>query len=181
MTAQSASRSARARNFFTRRRTGASGVSAAADGALISHQKSDALDEPFDLVRGRVYGATGAHQTIALMTQHPHHGAGVEVAVRHEYAASRKGGGHVDRIPSGEREGQRGRAVPAWRQTVELDSGNGAQALPQSPQQVRAALLQALRHAPEPLATRRVSLREGGEKVDRRGGPHDAVGGQSPG
>src|SRR4029077_2374110 len=124
----------------------------------MSHQMPDALDEPFHLISGRVHSAAGAHQAIALVTQYPHHGARVEVAVRHEYAAGRKGGRHIDRIPSGEREGHRGRAVPARRPTVELDSGYCAQALPQPPQQVRSALLQALRHAPEPLATRRLSL-----------------------
>src|SRR2546421_12189502 len=118
----------------------------------------DTFDEPLDLIRARVHRAAGAHQAIALMTQHPPHGARVEVTVRHEYAAGPKCSGHIGRIPSGEREGHRGHALATRRQTVELDSGNGAQALPEPPQQVRSALPQALRHAPEPLATRHLSL-----------------------
>src|SRR5437763_10508727 len=180
MTAQFASGSASSVIFFIRRRmTSASEAAAAADsggdqpitgpvrpvrrslaGSPLSHQMADALDEPLDLIRARVYRAAGAHQAVALMTQHPRHGARVEVTVRHEYAASRKCSGHLPRIPSGEREGHRGHALATRRQTVELDSGYGAQALPQPPQQLRSALPQALRHAHEPLAARHLSLRE---------------------
>src|SRR5882762_131800 len=147
---------------------------------LVSHQTPDALDEPFDLLRGRVRSAAGAHQAISFMTQHPGNSARVEVTVRHEYAPGCKCSGHIASIASGERERHRGRAVAARRQTVELNSGNGAQPIPQLPQQNRSALLQALRHAAEPLATWHVSLRQGGEKVDRRGCPHDAFVVQRP-
>src|SRR2546423_10527885 len=103
------------------------------NGLHTTPQMPATLNEPLDLIRARVHRAAGAHQAIALMTQHPHHGARVEVTVREEYAASRKCSGHLPRIASGDGEGQRGRALATRRQTVELDSGNGAQALPLPP------------------------------------------------
>src|SRR5438309_6401124 len=63
-----------------------------------------------------------SHQAIALMTQHPHHGARVEVAVRHEYAAGRKLSGHLARIPPGDSEGDRGRD----RKSTRLNSSHSS-------------------------------------------------------
>jgi hypothetical protein len=50
-------------------------------GSRAGHQTPHALDEPFDLVRGGVRSAAGAHQAFAFMTQHPGNSGRVEVAV----------------------------------------------------------------------------------------------------
>src|SRR5438067_11390127 len=95
-----------------------------------SRQTADAVDEPLDLVRGGVRRAAGAHESVALVAQHPRNRGRVEVAVRDEDAAPGERARDVAGIDSAERERNGGSALAARRHPVELDTGNRLEPLP---------------------------------------------------
>src|SRR5437899_11712006 len=95
-----------------------------------SRQTADAVDEPLDLVRGGVRRAAGAHESVALVAQHPRNRGRVEVAVRDEDAAPGERARDAAGIDSAERERNGGSALAARRHPVELDTGNRFEPLP---------------------------------------------------
>src|SRR5437667_6715231 len=89
-----------------------------------------ALDEPLDLVRGGVRRAAGAHESVALVAQHPRNRGRVEVAVRDEDAAPGERARDAAGIDSAERARNGGSALRARRHPVQPDTGNRFEPLP---------------------------------------------------